>query len=81
MTEEPLRQATLSPAKPPGEGCATAGQAKGKQPGLSEAREKTHNPIHGMPPSSVKRACCRHGASGDCLDPISKTFIACLGHL
>ena len=81
MAEEPLCQATLSTAEPSGEGCATTGGAREKQQGMSEAKEKTHNPTHDMSPSSVKRACCRHGVSGDCLDPISKIFIACLGHL
>lgn len=79
--EEPLSQATLSPAEPSGEGCASMGGAREKQQSMSEAKEKTHNPTHGMSPSSVKRACCRDGVFGDCLDPISETFIACLGHL
>lgn len=64
-----------------GEGCATVGGGREKLQGMSEAKEKTHNPTRGTSPSSGKKARCRHGVSGDCLDPISKTFIACLGHL
>lgn len=52
-----------------------------KQQGMSEVKGKMSNPTHGMSPSSLKRVCCGHGVSGDCLDPIAKTFIACLGHL
>lgn len=52
-----------------------------KQQGVSEANGKMSNCTHGMSPSLLKRACCGHGVSGDCLDPIAKTFIACLGHL
>lgn len=52
-----------------------------KQQGMSEAKGKTHSHTHGTSPSSMKRACCGHGVSGDCLDPVAKTVIACLGHL
>lgn len=73
MAEDPSCQATTTPAEPSGKGCATREGDREKQ-GMSEAKEKTCNPIHGMPPSSVKRAWSRHRASGDCLDPISQTF-------
>lgn len=72
MAEEPLCQATLSPAEPSGEGCATTGRARDKQRGMSEAKEKTHNPTHGMSLSLSRGLAVGMGSLGTALIPSLK---------
>lgn len=77
--QEPHTRPPMFPAEPTGDGCGTT--ERGQTTGHIWGQRGDHDPTHRTSPSWLKRASCGHGVSGDCLDPVAKTFIACLGHL
>lgn len=62
-------------------GLCNHGESQGQTAGYVWGQREDTQPHPWDVSELVKRACCRHGVSGDSVDPISKTFIACLGHL